>query len=143
MVDFAAEFEAFNTMMEAETTQAVKMWMNWMALVFIASLIFVWKYKPARFVLLGLLMTVVGGVICWLTLKNVHLLGIVHFVVWLPLAIYLWRKVLSRSAKTNLGETPSTMDRAFFFWVALVFLTILISLVFDARDIYLVLMDQK
>ncbi|NNE58441.1 MAG: hypothetical protein HKN36_10055 [Hellea sp.] len=143
MSNLAEEFHALNAMMEAETSQAVKYWMNWMMLVFVASILFVWKYKPARTVLLVLVGTMIGAMIAWMAFKNVHLFGIVHLVLWLPLAIYLWKNVLSKSAKITVSENPSAYDRAFYFWVCLVFLTILISLVFDVRDIFLVLTGGK
>lgn len=124
--------------MEAGTTPAVQMWMNWMGLVFLASIIFVWKHKPARWVLATLFGTIIGGSIVWLLTKNVHLLGIVHLVIWLPLGIYLWKSVLSGPARETISQ-----HRIFFTWAALVFATIVISLVFDVRDIYLVLTGAK
>jgi len=141
MSDFASSFEAFNAQMNAETTQAVKIWKNWMTLIFLASLIFVWKYKAARVALLALLFTAIGAVLCWLAFQNVHLLGIVHFVVWLPLAIYLWKRVLSPSARAAYAE--GGLDKIFLIWMALLILTIIISLVFDARDIFLVMTGVK
>jgi len=143
MSNLIEEFHALNAMMEAETTQAVKYWMNWMTFVFVASIAFIWKYKPARMVFLVLIGTMIGAMIAWLTLKNVHLFGIVHLILWLPLAIYLWKRVLSKPAKAGWMENPSTYDKAFFLWVCLVFLTIVISLVFDVRDIFLVMTGGK
>ena len=133
----------FNNAMMAGTSPEVQIWMNWMGLVFMASIIFIWKYKPARAVLAALIATMVGAIIVWVTLKNVHLLGIIHLIVWLPLAIYLWKTVLSNPAKANLADSPSLYDRAFFIWAGLVFATIIISLVFDIRDIFLVLTGAK
>ncbi len=132
-----------NAAMEVGTSDAVKVWMNWMSIVFIASLIFVWKYKPARWVLAALIATMIGAVIVWTLTRNIHLLGIVHLIVWLPLAIYLWKSVLSNSAKTSLAESPSLYDRSFFIWICLLFATIVISLIFDVRDIFLVMQGMK
>lgn len=135
--------DAFNAAMEAGTSDAVKHWMNWMSLVFLASLIFVWKFKAARVTLIALIFTMIGAVIVWSLTKNVHLLGIVHLVVWLPLAVYLWKTTLSPSARLSAGRPKTAYTRAHMLWVILLFATIIISLLFDVRDIFLVLTGAK
>ncbi len=136
-------FEEIQIAMEGGTSDAVKMWMNWMGFIFLASVFFVWKHKPARFVLGAIVLTMMAGLITWALTENIHLLGIPHVLIWLPLAIYIWKNVLSKPAKANLPASPSFYDRAFFIWIGLVFATIAISLVFDVRDIFLVLTGNK
>ena len=131
-------YEEMNAALNAETTQIVKYWMNWMMAVFFASILFVWKHRQARWVLAAILATMVGAVIVWSMTKNVHLFGIVHLVLWAPLAVYLWHTVLSAPARPNTSP-----HRVFFIWICLLFATILISLVFDVRDIYLVMTGAK
>ena len=114
-----------------------------MGLVLAMSILFMWKFKPARMVFATMLGTMAGAIIVWLTTQNVHLIGIVHLVLWLPLAIYLWRSVLSRRGKDALAEKSTIFNHAFFFWVCLLFATIVISLLFDVRDIYLVMIGAK
>jgi len=143
MSDFAAQLDAILAQMDAETSPAVKIWMNWMGLIFMASLLFVWKYKAARWAVLTFGLTMLGGVICWAVFKNVHLFGIVHLVIWLPLGIYLWRTVLSPAARAGAPERQGNYHRAFMIWAVLLFLTIAVSLVFDVRDIYLVMIGAK
>jgi len=143
MSDFAAQLDAIMAQMDAETSPAVKIWMNWMGLIFMASLLFVWKYKAARWAVLTFGLTMLGGVICWAVFKNVHLFGIVHLVIWLPLGIYLWRTVLSLAARAGAPERQGNYHRAFMIWAVLLFLTIGVSLVFDVRDIYLVMTGAK
>jgi len=130
--------EAFNAAMEAGTSDIVKLWMNWMTIVFVASILFVWKHVQARWVFAALIATGIGAFIVWSTTQNVHLLGIVHLVVWLPLAIYLWKSTLSAPARRD-----TLKFRIFFSWICLLFATIVISLLFDVRDIYLVLTGIK
>lgn len=130
--------EELNTAMQAGTSQAVQIWMNWMLAVFAASLLFVWRHKPARAVLLAFVLTAITGYIIWLTTRNIHLLGIAHLLIWIPLALFLWKKVLSRKARRD-----SKRHKIFFLWASLVFATIIISLVFDFRDIFLVLTGGK
>ena len=131
-------FEDMNAALNAETTQIVKFWMNWMMAVFFVSILFVWKHRPARWVLAAILATMVGAMIIWAMTKNVHLFGIVHLILWGPLAVYLWRRVLSGTARAEAG-----MNKFYFVWISLLFATILISLVFDVRDIYLVMTGAK
>jgi hypothetical protein len=43
-------FDEINAQMAA-LPQAVQLWVNWMTLVFAASLLFVWRHKEARWAL--------------------------------------------------------------------------------------------
>ena len=131
-------FEEMNAALMAETSPAVQIWMNWMMLVFLASVFFLKNHRVARWVLITIVATMIGAILIWMMTKNVHLFGIAHLILWAPLAIYLWKTVLSKQAKTNMKQY-----RVFFIWVCLLFATILISLVFDVRDIYLVMTGQK
>ncbi len=130
--------EDFNAAMQAGTSPAVQMWMNWMMVIFLASVLFVWRHTPARVVLGAFFLTGLAGLAIWGMTGNIHLLGIAHLVIWLPLAVYLWKKVLSRKTRSTLRR-----HKAFFVWVCLVFATIAISLMFDVRDLFLVFTGAK
>ena len=119
----------------AETTPIVQVWMNWMALIFLCSILFVWKHVPARIVLAAF---IIGAVVAYGVFQinsNPHLLGISHLLVWVPLAIYLYFKVV-RSEAFRLASP-------YGIWIVLLLLTIAISAVFDVRDIILLAMGQK
>lgn len=135
--------EAFEAAMQAGTSDVVMLWMNWMSIVFLACLFFVWKFKAARAVFVAIVLTMIGAMIVWTLTKNVHLLGIVHLVVWLPLGIYLWKTTLSGIARSTASGPKTVYSRTFLIWTALIFATIVISLVFDVRDIFLVLTGAK
>lgn len=140
-----------NTLMDAmllQTTPLVKMWMYWMAFIFMLALVFVKNHAQAQRTLLALIGTVFGGYIIWTMTENIHLLGIVHLFIWLPLAVYLWLSTLSKTARNHDGKADidqyyTIKYKAFFYWVCLLFGTILASLVFDLRDIMLVMTGQK
>ena len=140
-----------NTLMDAmllQTTPLVKMWMYWMAFIFMLALVFVKNHAQAQRTLLALIGTVFGGYIIWTMTENIHLLGIVHLFIWLPLAVYLWISTLSKTARNHDGKADidqyyTIKYKAFFYWVCLLFGTILASLVFDLRDIMLVMTGQK
>lgn len=140
-----------NKLMDAmllQTTPLVKMWMYWMAFIFMLALVFVKNHAQAQRTLLALIGTVFGGYIIWTMTENIHLLGIVHLFIWLPLAVYLWLSTLSKTARNHDGKADidqyyTIKYKAFFYWVCLLFGTILASLVFDLRDIMLVMTGQK
>ncbi len=117
--------------MEVGTSGAVKLWMNWMGLIFIAALLFVRKHKAARWALLTMVATIICVSVIWFQTQNIHLFGIAHLLFWAPLALYLWNVVLSK--------TDNKEHKLFYVWAVLLFATIIISLIFDVRDIYLVM----
>ena len=127
--------EELDAAMKAGTSLAVQYWMNWMLLIFASSLFFVWKDKPARVVLAAFILTMPIGFAIWSMTKNVHLLGIAHLLIWLPLLVYLYIKVI----KTQEFELKSLYG----VWLILLSSTILVSLVFDVRDVFLVLTGTK
>ena len=136
------------TAMQLQTTPLVQLWMKWMIFIFLLAFIFVKNHAQAQRALLALIGTAFGGYILWTMTENVHLLGIVHVIIWLPLAVYLWISTLSKSARNHDGKADidqyySIKYKAFFYWVCLLFGTIVICLVFDLRDIMLVMTGQK
>ena len=109
--------------------------MNWMSLVFLASVFFVWRHRAARFVLLVTFLTLPVAFLIFRMHPNVELFGIAHFLLWLPLLVFLVRKEIkapSFNAKTAYGV-----------WLLLLSATIIVSLAFDARDIVLVALGRK
>lgn len=127
--------EEMNAAMEAAMTPAVKLWVNWMGIISLASIIFVWKHKPARFVLLSLFLIFPLVFVIFKLTHTVHLVGIAHIVFWGPLAFYLIKHVI-RNDDFKL-KTP------YGIWISLFTLTIVISLVFDVRDVILVMLGLK
>lgn len=123
-----------NTQMEA-LPMLVQYWMNWMMLIFVASIAFVWKKPGARFTLLAFILTMPIGMLIFYFSRNVDLLGIAHLILWAPLFYYLYKFEMKREG--------FTFKSAYGVWTALLMATIAISLVFDIRDIILVIMGHK
>lgn len=113
----------------------VQMWMNWMLFIFLASIIFVWKQKGARWALLSFIISMPVGMLVFYLSNTVHLLGIVHLLLWTPLLVYM----LLKEIKLDGFKFQSPYG----LWVILLIATITISLLFDIRDIVLVAMGQK
>lgn len=142
------DFDAFNTAMENGTTDIVKLWMRWMILIFLLSLLFVARYKAARWAFLAIIATAICGGGVWALSQSVHLLGIAHLFVWAPLAAYIWISTLSPQARAKADSSTrinksSLYHKVYMLWAVLIFLTIIISLVFDVRDIFLVATGAK
>ena len=137
------DFEAISNMMQEETSQTVKYWMRWMMFIFFTSIAFAPKFKTARWATLAIPATMAFAVLTWMITKNVHLFGIPHLIVWTPLAIYLWKAGLSPTARANMAAPVGLYSKAHKVWAILLFITILISLPLDVRDIYLVATGVK
>lgn len=134
--------EVIREMVAEEVSITVRIWMYWMMFIFFTSLVFVAKFKPARWIFTSIIATAVLAIITWKITENIHLFGIPHIIVWTPLAVYLWKSTLSPSARLA-SQTIGAYSKAHFIWVTLLFVTIIISLVFDVRDFYLVMIGAK
>ena len=120
---------------QADTTPSVQLWMNWMSLMFMLSLVFVWKKVGARFVLAAVVLGLICGVVIFKLTGDPWLLGISHILFWMPLLWILYRVDISKpgfSWKTPYGV-----------WLAVLMVTIVVSLVFDFRDVAMVLLGKR
>lgn len=127
--------EEMEAAINAGTSDAVKIWMNWMIIIFLASLIFVYKQVSARFIFGALVLTLPIAIFIFNQTQNIHLLGIAHIIVWLPLAIYL--------IKVEVVGKIEKLITPYGIYLILLLATIMTSLVFDVRDITLVMLGIK
>lgn len=128
MAEFSAQMNAL--------PQAVQYWMQWMMLVFALSIVFAWWYVPARWVFVTFfVLTIAGAYGQFYFTQSVHWIAAVHLVLWIPLLVYLVGTVMRRP--DFRAASP------FGIWLILVVLTMLVSLAFDARDVFLLLNGQK
>ena len=119
----------------AATSKLVQIWMCWMGFIFFVSVVFLKNHIAARYTLAVNLLSIPAAIVIFHYSRNVHLLGIVHLILWGPLAFYLFKSEI----KTN----QFNVKNPYYIWVSLLTLTIIISLVFDIRDIYLVMTGKK
>jgi hypothetical protein len=115
--------------------QWVQYWMNWMMFIFVLSIVFVWKFKAARYVLLTFVLTMPVGMLIFYLTNNAHLLGITHLILWAPLLIGLMKFEIKREDFQFLSIYGT--------WLSMLMLTVIISLVFDVRDIAMVALGSK
>lgn len=127
--------EEFNAAIMAGTSEAVQIWMNWMMIIFLACLIFVYKHVSARYIFAAFVITLPIALFIFDQTGNIHLLGIAHIIGWLPLSIYLIK--VEFIGQTDKLKTP------YGIYLLLLLATITTSLVFDFRDITLVMLGMK
>ena len=129
--------EIFNTMntQMANLPNPVQMWMNWMMFIFLCSILFVWNYKTARWVFASFWLSMPLAIFVYYLTNTIHLLGIVHIIIWLPLLIFLYRADFKSESFKKISP--------YGIWVILLATTIVISLIFDVRDIVLVSTGKK
>ncbi len=123
---------------EAIATQPswVQWWINWMGIVIVGSMIALLFSKTTRRDSAVILVTslAVFFLMMWLyqQVGFVRLLGIVHVVIWTPLAIYFWRRLRNPAIATPFRQV---------IWVFLA--TIIVSLMFDYVDVVRYLLGER
>ena len=122
--------EEMDAAINAATSPAVKIWMNWMLVIFLFSIIFVWRHKTAWAVLVTLLVSLPLAIYIFELTQSVPLIGLAHIGLWLPLAIFLI--ITELKGKTVQLKTP------YGIYIVLLLTTITISLFFDIRDAILI-----
>lgn len=121
----------------AELSPAVQIWTNWMMLVFMASVFFLRHHREARLALAAFVGTMVFAMCTFLVWRNVHLFALAHIVFWSPLLTYMVR------CRLNDQHSDLEKSKAFLVWSFALMVTMSVSLVFDVRDVYLVVTGVK
>ena len=114
----------------AEAQPLVGYWMNWMMVIALAAVFFVWKHVPARYALGSMFVIFPIALLIFNQTGEVHLIGIAHLLIWGPLAVYMYR-ICARG-----GVRKKSL---YGIWFMLFFVTIVVSMLFDVRDVFLVL----
>ncbi len=123
---------------EAIATQPswVQWWVNGMGIVIVGSMIALLFSKATRRESAVILVTslAIYFLMMWLyqQVGFVRLLGIVHVVIWTPLAVYFWKR---------LKDPAITAPFRQVIWVFLA--TIVVSLLFDYADVVRYLLGER
>ena len=128
MVDFMQVLQA------AQASQAdyivalpqwVQLWMNWMLIVLgVGSLVFSIFRVEARWLFLAFFASIVATMALGMTIGWNGLWGGTHLLFWTPAVIYLLRRLPSINTNGIYGN-----------WYLLALATMIVSLVFDAKDV--------
>ncbi len=127
--------EEMEAAINATTSDAVKIWMNWMMIILLLSLIFVYRHASARIVFGSLILTMLIAIWIFEKTQSPYLIGGAHIIVWLPLAIYL--------IKTEFIGKIDKLKSPYGIYLVLLITTIVISLYFDIRDTMLITLGMK
>ena len=127
--------EEMEIAVNAVTSPAVKIWINWMMIIFLLSMIFTYRHVSARFIFISLFVTIPIAIIIFKITKSPHLIGASHIIIWLPLAIYL--------IKVEIIGQLEKLKSIYGVYLILLLATIAISLFFDIRDTTLILLGIK
>ena len=119
----------------ASTSPAVQLWMNWMVVVFALSLLFVWKKVGARYTLAAVILGAICAFVIFKLTNDPWLIGISHILFWMPLLPILY--------KVEISKPGFNWKTLYGIWLALLITTIVISLVFDFRDVAMVLLGMR
>ncbi|MFN4354746.1 hypothetical protein [Parvibaculum sp.] len=102
----------------------VQYWMYWMlAVLGLGSLVFSFFRSEARWLLLGFVLSGVAAMGLGMTIGWNKLWGVTHLVFWTPVALLFIRR-WSRIDKRSV----------YGVWFVLALATMIVSLVFDAKD---------
>ena len=111
----------------------VQYWLNFMGIVLMLALPFSIVRVEARWAVLVMLLSLPAMIALHAAVGYVRLLGLVHVVIWTPFVAYLWR----RRDRWRVRETLSGK------WIALLFATMIVSLVFDYADVARWLLGER
>lgn len=78
----------------ADLPQNVKHWMTFMRILFFSGILFVIWWKPARWIVLTMVLTAIGILTSKITLPNFDTIlagTIFQLIFWIPLLVYLGR----------------------------------------------------
>jgi hypothetical protein len=127
--------EEMEAAINAATSPAVKLWMNWMLAIFILSIFFSYRQKSARYIFGALVLSLPIAILIFNKTQSVPLIGLAHVIVWIPLAIYLIKVEV-------IGKTEK-LKSLYSLYLILLLSTIFISLYFDIRDVILIALGMK
>ncbi len=116
---------------QAETTPLVRAWLNFMTLVLVVGgAVFMFNHTSALLVFLSAIASLVAAIFLFRKFQNIYVLGATHIPLWGPLVGYI---LITHFKGGDDFSQPYTI------WLATAALVMLVSLVFDIRDVYLVL----
>ena len=116
---------------KAETPAWVGVWLNFMTLVLVGgSAVFMFSHTLALLVFLSAIASLVAAIFLYQRFRNIYVLGVTHIPLWGPLVAY----ILATSFRGN-----ADFSEPYTIWLATATLVMSVSLVFDVRDLFLVM----
>lgn len=108
-------------------------WVNFMGLVIMLAVVFVFTRLEARWTLVAMALTVPAMLWLYNQVGYQRILGLPHVMFWTPLVVWLWMRRDKWRVKETLGGK----------WVLVLFTVMVISLVMDYADVARYLMGER
>jgi len=124
--------EEMEVAINAASSPSVKIWLNWMMIIFLSSIIFALKHKSTWLILAAFFLSLPIALYIFGRTQSVHLIGLAHIALWIPLAIFLYI--------SELKGRPAKLKIPYGIYLVLLLATITISLFLDIRDAILILL---
>ena len=120
---------------QAETTPLVQAWLNFMTLVLVVGGgVFMFSHTTALLVFLSAIASLIAAIFLFGRFKNIYVLGVTHIPLWGPLVAYIFATEFAGGAD---------FSQIYTIWLAVASLVMVTSLIFDVRDLYLVLTSGR
>ena len=118
-----------------ETKPAVIIWLNFMSLVLVGGgAVFMFDHTAALLIFISAILSLVAAIVLFGKFQNIYVLGATHIPLWGPLVAFI--------AATEFAG-GADFSQPYTLWLALASLVMVVSLVFDARDLYLVVTSGR
>lgn len=121
---------------QSKISRPVMIWANFMGLVLVAgSAIFMFSNTAALYVFVATMASFAIAFTLYQFRPNIYVIGVPQLFLWTPLVIYLYR--------TEFADGAADTSQAFTIWLGLALITMVISILFDVRDLYLVVTQGR
>ena len=116
---------------QAETTPLVRAWLNFMTLVLVVGgAVFMFDHTAALLVFMSAIASLLAAIFLFRKFQNIYVLGATHIPLWGPLVGYIFITEFTGGAD---------FSQPYAIWLVTASLVMVVSLIFDVRDLYLVL----
>lgn len=121
---------------QSQISTPVMIWANFMGLVLVAgSAIFMFSHGAALLVFAATMAAFVIAFALYQFRPNIYVIGIPQLFLWTPLVAYLYR--------TEFAGGAADFSQWFAIWLGVALATMVISILFDVRDLYLVITQGR
>lgn len=121
---------------QSQISTPVMIWANFMGLVLVAgSALFMFSNSAALLVFIATMAAFAIAFALFQIRPNIYVIGIPQIILWSPLLVYLYR--------TEFAGGVADFSQWFAIWLGVASVTMVISIMFDLRDLYLVITQGR
>lgn len=121
---------------QSQISKPVMIWANFMGLVLVAgSAIFMFSHSAALLIFIATMAAFAISFVLFQIRPNIYVIGIPQIILWGPLLVYLYR--------IEFAGGGADFSQWFTVWLGVASATMIISILFDLRDLYLVITQGR